>query len=197
MQRQILFRAKTLQDYSDAPKGTWVYGYYTEASSILECGIPCIQSNVGDYIVDKDTLGMYIGKEDNRGKSIFEGDIISMPTWADCDGKLVRDGSEYFVVYYDEQSCGFCLDALHMVEHLTLDELEPDSMIVGNIYMITRELCINQSCGIIPTEEKDFLEHLGVPKELFSDQSAVHTALTAEQEYIKKIMKEKWGVNLK
>lgn len=64
----IKFRGQIL----DGPrKGEWVYGYY---ANIL--GDHLIIDNSGiQYIVDPKTVGQYIGKKEDDGTEIFQGDL--------------------------------------------------------------------------------------------------------------------------
>lgn len=134
MRRIIRFRAKTIQGYVEAPENTWVYGYYTEASCIVESGVPCIQTNVNDYLVDRNTVGEFIGKTDHTGKDIYEGDIVQMPTYTACGMAMVCDGHENYVITFDKCCGAFYAEALHTHDCLSLDELDIEAKIIGNIY---------------------------------------------------------------
>lgn len=133
MNRQVLFRAKALQDYLEAPKGTWVYGYYTEASSIIDSGIPCIQSNINDYIVDKDTVCQYCNMNDEAGNALYENDIIAIPCYEDLNGKFVVSGYQPYVILWSDTYKALCATAVHDEDTMLLGDIG-ECKLLGNIF---------------------------------------------------------------
>ncbi|MFC5587574.1 YopX family protein [Sporosarcina soli] len=67
--RDVLFRGKS--------GGTWVYGSYIKTAVGLHYIIPqnVISDDLPKYVVDKETVGQYIGIEDPMDRMVFDGDI--------------------------------------------------------------------------------------------------------------------------
>lgn len=118
--REIIFRAKAIEG------GGWVYGDYeynpakdiTRIHSYNEDG-----TYKGQIVVDKDTVGQFVGLCDMHGNKIFEGDVVQ------C-GDFV-----YSVVYsYSFASFGLRrkqdMYMHYFGEAMRADECE----VIGNIY---------------------------------------------------------------
>lgn len=94
----------------------WVYGYLADENYINS---PELE---GEFLVDKDTVGQYIGVPDKNGKEIYEKDI------AFIDGE-----DEYFVVEWDKDTARFVMNS----ETLTVDfdnYWGYQMRVVGNMY---------------------------------------------------------------
>lgn len=80
--------------------GAWIYGYLSDENYINSIDLN------GEFLVDKDTVGQYIGVDDKNGKGIYEDDIV-----------LIDGEDEYFVVEWDGDTARFVMNS----ETLTVD----------------------------------------------------------------------------
>ena len=114
MNRVIKFRALTA-----TTRRTFVYGFFAESG-----GRSIIFNADGEYDVDPETVGEFIGRYDRNVKEIYENDIIDTP----------RDKS--LLVGWNEKYVSFCLDKKGWVyNHFFGESVEPENCeIVGNIH---------------------------------------------------------------
>ena len=96
--------------------GTWIYGYLSDENYINSLNLE------GEFLVDNDTVGQYIGVDDKNGKEIYEKDI------ARVDGKR-----ELFTVVWVFDTARFGLQGK---EELLCFEFGIGSRIevIGNVY---------------------------------------------------------------
>ena len=137
--REIKFRGKRVDN------GEWVYGGYHKHIARQICPIGdklndsdikhlIVQSGFADWNMPKplqavevipETVGQFTGLHDKNGVEIYEGDRLK---------RIGDDGDEIFIIEWNEQSGGFNLNYIYFGEIYDLEELWPDSQVIGNIH---------------------------------------------------------------
>lgn len=99
--------------------GMWIYGYLAGENYINS---PELE---GEFLVDKDTVGQYIGVDDKNGKEIYEDDIVRTNSGRMC--KVVRFSSPQYQ--------GWDLEPIEAKNPPPKErELWKDLEVIGNVY---------------------------------------------------------------
>jgi uncharacterized phage protein (TIGR01671 family) len=69
--RDVEFRGKIVSSYNNQLDGKWAYGDLLRSGTVVK-----IVNTKAAYYVDPETVGQYIGLEDKKENTIFEGDIV-------------------------------------------------------------------------------------------------------------------------
>lgn len=115
--REILFRGKRIDN------GEWVYGAYMAHD---HDGHTIFNQNLEDgtlqgFEVIPETVGQYTGLKDNKGKKVFDGDVLVIDDYL-------------FLIQWEEERGGFRIDYWQFDEQYDLSEFWPTSVVIGNVH---------------------------------------------------------------
>ena len=115
----IKFRGKSKKT------GEWLYGDLVRNVEGAFAIVPPLNYH-GNYEVDKETIGQFIGMTDKNENEIYDGDIIKTDDGLDISG--------YYKVSYDIDTTGFvCVGKDFQCRPGIIEEFS-DIVVVGNIY---------------------------------------------------------------
>lgn len=133
--RDIDFRAKAVSTGEHVDKnvaGKWLYGYYFESF-----GLSKIANSLGEFVVQKPTVGQFTGKRDQSGKRIYEGDIADIRYFGGGHTKdmftpcVCTFGELAFAQDGNFESNGFYFD---QIEGPNIFGFENVGEIIGNVF---------------------------------------------------------------
>ena len=110
--------------------GEWLYGDLIRNVEGAFAIVPPYEISMNNYyrnyVVDKETIGQFIGMTDKNENEIYEGDIIKTDDGLDISG--------YYEVSYDIGTTGFICVGKDVRCHPGIIEEFSDIIVVGNIY---------------------------------------------------------------
>lgn len=125
--REIKFRAQRVDN------GEFVYGNFVDISEIVSSWFYIEFAQDGlryRFLVNPETVGQFTGLHDNKGKEIFEGDILNYGNYrgsSNLNGKACNH-----IVKWDVDNACFSTKAIY--ESDTLFPLDSFAEIIGNIH---------------------------------------------------------------
>jgi uncharacterized phage protein (TIGR01671 family) len=127
MNREILFKAKTIKD------GKWVEGLlwkkkYNSHNIYISC-FPDKDDHEEVYCVDANTICQYTGLTDKNGNKIWENDVV------ECKNNKSHFQSQ---IEWDKSYCGFILQDSDTsavgLDAITKGGIYKDVQVIGNIF---------------------------------------------------------------
>ena len=110
--------------------GEWLYGDLIRNVEGAFAIVPPYEISMNNYyrnyVVDKETIGQFIGMTDKNENEIYEGDIIKTDDGLDISG--------YYEVSYDIGTTGFICVGKDVHCPIGVIEELSDIVVVGNIY---------------------------------------------------------------
>lgn len=155
MSREMLFRGKQ-KNWRELPKDKWwVEGYYAQLGTgsnikhyiVQNCAITKLfekeEDNMyfNDVEIDPETLCQYIGKTDEKGRKIFENDIVVFIDIYSTESGYSEWNCAGQVVWSEEELC------FHVTNRLSAESWEVlnECTVVGNIFD-DKALLEDESC---------------------------------------------------
>ena len=145
---EILFKGRRVDN------GVWVEGFYSQFHNrpildkpnshqifeLIDKGVKLFGSSIGGYwhIVDPETICQYTGKNDRKGKKIFNSDIVRFFGEDSFDDYIIKwdeDNCRYIAI--DERDCTIEFDTF-FAEHceVTFNLHNPTKIMLGGMALV-------------------------------------------------------------
>lgn len=121
-----MYRGKHIHAISENSHldGNWFYGYLSTENYI--------NAPEGEFLVDKNTIGQYVGRDDINNQPIFENDVVKIlceDNFMDINDLTISETgyasyrnhtfNKYIlgIVYYDYDLCGYYIQPISLGEN--------------------------------------------------------------------------------